>query len=707
MNVENEAKFNKDLFLEYKTTDRYKWAAQAADDIAFENGAIFTQGDAEALKKNNVPVPSINALKDGISQLVAQLTANKPRFSATARENSDVSLAGTYADLFSYIWDISSGNRILKRAIKDYEIVGIGALMAYVDWTADNGKGEILIKDIDPQDLFIDPNSREPDSSDAAHIFTVQQYSQRQIENYYPDFDFEGAESTQDNHHVRHLRSEENDQTLNVNRFNQFTDKKSKIYDVIDRYTKIRVPYYHLFDKFSRYEAVLPEEDYKEYLERIAVTSVHSNGETTYTTNQTEVRELLKIIDVIGNEYMISPDNGLPTAVEYLEDGTPLGVVVRLEPTTIKNLVDNDIIIVNEVPKPRIKRVMTIGNKLFHQEIMPIENYPIVTFMLHHNRNPYAYGDVRMCKSLVEQLNKVESIIITHAMNSANMKVFVPEGFVDKDDLKKRYNKPGSQVFFYHAEDGSPGIQFAVPPPLANEVYIMRQNYIEEIQRELGAFAFQSGDVTQAPPTARGTLLVDEMGQRRSRSKRDDIEEALNQLAKPITELIPHVYTEEKIIRVVEPNHKTRFSTINEYNGSEIINDVVNNHYDIKIISGSMLPSNRWGRADYYLELYKLGILQDKSFIIRESELPNAEDILEREDTINQLTGIVKALEQQIKNLEGQLQSKSREVIQANEKVDIQKTKSELERFKLNIKSQVDRISEKLNALPQNEQEKI
>ena len=75
----------------------------------------------------------------------------------------------------------------MKRSAMDYEVAGMGAFMAYVDSEADNGKGEILITDVDPQELYIDPLSKKEDSSDADHILVVKNLTQEYVKENYPE----------------------------------------------------------------------------------------------------------------------------------------------------------------------------------------------------------------------------------------------------------------------------------------------------------------------------------------------------------------------------------------------------------------------------------------------------------------------------------------------------------------------------------------
>ena len=87
----------------------------------------------------------------------------------------------------TYIWDISNGNIALKEAIDDYYVKGMGCIMAYPDPDADLGSGEVLIKSIDPLDVYIDPSSRDTFCNDAHHIIIAKKIMEHELLGQYPE----------------------------------------------------------------------------------------------------------------------------------------------------------------------------------------------------------------------------------------------------------------------------------------------------------------------------------------------------------------------------------------------------------------------------------------------------------------------------------------------------------------------------------------
>ena len=81
----------------------------------------------------------------------------------------------------AYIWDISNGSVELKQAIDDYYVKGMGVIQSYVDGMADFGRGEVKIKNIDPLNLYLDPNSKDPFARDSACMIVAKQITGEQI----------------------------------------------------------------------------------------------------------------------------------------------------------------------------------------------------------------------------------------------------------------------------------------------------------------------------------------------------------------------------------------------------------------------------------------------------------------------------------------------------------------------------------------------
>ena len=182
-----------------------------------------------------------------------------------------------------------------------------------------------------------------------------------------------------------------------------------------------------------------------------------------------------------------------------------------------------------------------------------------------------------------------------------------------------------------------------------------------------------------APSTYRGTIAMDEYGQRRIKSRQDDLESVLNQLAKITIPLMQQIYTEEKIIRLVQPSGLIKETKFN-YNDEDLtgkINDISTGAYDIVVVTGSTLPSNRWAQFEFYMQMYQAGLI-DQVETLKKTEVVDIEGVLERMNTIKMLQQQVAQQDEEIKGLKGDLQTADRETVGAKKRVEVEKFKSQL-----------------------------
>lgn len=690
---------SEELLRFYKSGDRAMWADNFIEDREFRLGEQFDEEVKEYYESKGLMAASINETLPATDQIIADLTSNNPRFDAIAVENSDVKVASYVSRLFDWIFYISKGQTKIERNTKDFCEGGVGCLFTYPDYNADNGKGELKVVDVDPLDVYIDPSTKEPDSSDAGNILISPILSEDKINTTW-DVDLTDAEDERIDEYSRQ-RAETQGQII-------FASKLSnvKYYRIIERFTKIKVKRYHVYDPTSGYENIFEEEEkFLEWAATPAIIIVELSGET-YITDELEVEKYLEIYRTIGDTFHLVQDQfGNNQLMPGVEDNSPYTIpnsTTQIKVTTKSQFIEEKIILF-DVPKvDRIQRVFSIGGKQIVDEVLPITNYPIVTSMLHHNRNPYATGDVRLIKPLQEQLNILDSRIQSYLRIITSLKGFVPEG-TTAAKLGKAGEQMGMELFEYNPEDGGVPI-FPQYPVLPAGIMAQRENIIRQIQRIIGAYSFQDGEAISAPRTASGTAQIDEFMRRRSAYKKRKLEASLEQLAKVMAEYIPYVYTERKIIRLVLPNHKTPQETIindkvQDGNDIKLINNVVNVKFDVRIISGSTLPNNRVQERAEILEAYQLGMIKNPKWWIMKSDFDDIDEILKEEDLIGQLQNTVQQLQEEVKNLSGQLQTKSREVIQANEKVDIQKTKSVLKDYENKIESKVELTSQRLGDL--------
>jgi len=682
-----ETQYTHDLFSDYSSA-RKRWSRQAVEDSEFRSGKQWKKEQVNALRARAQEPLVVNVIHPAVEQAKAMLTSNAPKFQSTGRDTSDTKVGRIFSDLMSWVWDISVGNAELKRCIDDYYVKGMGVMMSYIKPDADFGRGEVMVKSIDPLSVYIDPDAEDPFCRDASNIVVAKRMTEKELIEMYPEFE-EAIRSSQETSHIS---------DYDENRFGLFdeevvpqsrkqallnTDDEREL-EVFERYTKVKTPYYKIFDPFQNREVILNDPQYAEYREEPAVIVTTADDQQILTESQA-VNQQMQIAEQVGKVYhlMLDPQTGQPTPMageEHL-DSVP-NSTVNIDIIDKGILIDSDKIMVTKVMNTNIKQCISVGDEYLYSIVLPIEDYPIVPFMNGHNRNPYPTSDVRLVRGLQEYINKIRSLIVAHASSSTNVKLLIPRGSMNKKQLEEEWAKAGTAVIEFDPELGQPIV--AGPVPLPNELYKNEADAKQDIERILGIYTFMQGDVGGAPQTFKGTIAMDEFGQRRINSKKDDIEASLNQLARSVVGLIQFVYQSEKTVRLIQPNNKPSEVRINQNIYDDVsgqliekINDITVGKYDIIVVSGSTLPSNRWARFEYYMELYKSGLI-DQTEVLKQTDVADMEGVLERAGQMQQLQGQVQQQTEQIKKLEGDLQTAQRESIHDRKRVEVKEFEKKL-----------------------------
>jgi len=652
---------------------RDMWAQQAQEDSEFRLGRQWTAEQTKILLERGQAPLVVNRIHPAVEAAKALLTSGKPQFRVSPREDSDNQVAQVFNGLLEYMWYISDGTQALRNVIDDYYTMGMGCMMVYIDPLKDYGRGEVCIRDVDPLDVYIDPNSRDRLADDSENIIVSRLFTKKQAMSMYPMYEDAIKNAQSDLHTDRPSTSRVDDKGIV---FPEDTATKTDVswgeHDEYvrgyERYFKIWVKRFHIKNNLDGSEEVLLEEDMPDFLARPAVSI---NGQIITDPKKAEgmIAQLMKEYDQTVERAKMSD----------MEDVPPPPVIEKL---TFQDLVEQDIIETVSVPVQRIKMCVIMGDAYLYSRILPIDHYPIVFFMNIHNRTPYPISDVRMVKDLQEYINKTRSLIIAHATTSTNTKILIPSGSVDMQDFEQRWAQPGVAIEV-DMDQGVP--QPIQPSPLPNTLYQNELAAKQDIDHQLGLYELMMGNSDVAPDTYKATVALDEFGQRRIKSKLQDIETGLVRIGKVAIPLMQQLYQAEKVVRLVQPNNSLTEYAINKkiYDDKtgvlEVINDISRGTFDVIVVTGSTLPTNRYAQLELYMDAYEKGII-DKTEVLKKTEVFDMEGVLSRTDTLTQLQHQVEGMEDKIKDLEGDLQTRERENYHLKQKAELEKFKADLDK---------------------------
>jgi hypothetical protein len=223
--------------------------------------------------------------------------------------------------------------------------------------------------------------------------------------------------------------------------------------------------------------------------------------------------------------------------------------------------------------------------------------------------------------------------------------------------------------------------------PLPNELYKNETDAKNDIDHQLGLYEMMQGNSQAAPQTYKATIALDEFGQRKIKSKLADIESGLTRAGHVAIRLMQELYTTEKVFRVVNPNNSLSEFVVNkklvdDKSGEvKIFNDITIGKYDVIVVAGSTLPSNRFAELEFYMDAMKNGLV-DRQEVLKKTEIFDMEGVMERTDTIAKLEQALKGAQEQIKKLQGDMQTRDREAVNLRKQVEVEKFKGDLDRLK-------------------------
>ena len=648
------------------------WAETAVECYQFRYGKQLSDIERKQMEADGRAPIVVNRIHPAIETLKAMLTSKNPGFKAIAIEDSDVKVAHAYNAIMQYIWQISNGNMVTSNAIDDMCTMGLGWCFIYVDTIADLGRGELKMKDIDPLDVFPDPSSEDPLCDDASNIFISKLITRSQAEKLKPMYKSKimKAGGNEENYEYNTGR-DDNDVLVMKGDYDMSDIEEDGMVRLFDRFQKVLVTKYHI-TLWDGVEHLLTDDNIDAFLE--------------------------ESVFVIGNQIVRTQEEAQMLIQQGVQSGMPRS---EAKVMTMKQLINAGVISARETKKWNIKETFIIGDQLLYTQVYDIEHYPIVPFMNLHTRTPYPLSDVHMVKDLQDYINKIRSLIIAHAATSTNVKILLPRGSANVEEMEEKWARPNAFI----EVDFDLGAPVPVQPlPLPNELYANEKQAHNDIDHQFGLYEMSMGNSQNAPDTYKATLSIDEFGQRRIRTKLAKIETAITRIGQVIVDMVPLVYKTEKIIRLIEPNNITKEMAVNktvknmDEHGKETIekiNDLSTGKFDVIVTTGSMLPSNRYSELEFYLQAFQMGII-DNVEVLKKTDIFDAQGVLERMDQVNRLVMQNKELSDKIKGLEGDLQTREREVYHANQRAELEKFKAGLKAETSSVKKATALHSERL-----------
>ena len=237
----------------------------------FRLGRQWTEEQERVLKARGQAPIVINRIHPAVEAAKAMLTSQKPSFRVSPREDSDNKVAQVMNGILEYIWQISNGDDILRTAVDDYYTTGMGCVLVYQDPMSDMGKGDVKVKDIDPLDVYVDPNCRSKFCDDAENIIISRLYTKDQAKALYPMYEKAIGNASTDQFltdRPKTMRQDDGELSFPEDDGTK-TDvgwgKTDEYVRGYERYYKEIVDMYRIYESYSGREDLIDEESMERY----------------------------------------------------------------------------------------------------------------------------------------------------------------------------------------------------------------------------------------------------------------------------------------------------------------------------------------------------------------------------------------------------------------------------------------------------------
>ena len=711
----------KTLFDSANNSYRQQWEKVNQKGFDFANDNQLTQNEKRHLEESGMPTFTVNRIIPVVEMLNFYATASTPRWQAVGADGSDADTAAVFSDIADYIWHSSHGQTLFSNAVNDAVTKGCGYLMIDIDPDADQGMGEVTVKQPDPFDIYVDEKSRDVLYRDASYIMVRKVLPKDHLLKQYPQFKskIKSASShnqTEYNYSQKARDGEQKDWSAKDLLDSTTKSGKDGVWDEL-------IDYYELFEKektqfFNVFYRVPPPQEVLDDIIRqveVQIAEMKSELEVQLLEQQNSMAQQVQAGQMLEERFKLEMQKAQKQMQMSLEaKREELMSALQAEASKIDNqilsekeleLFKNDktfnAVITEVVPffDSRIKKTCVIGDKLIYEKYLPrlIKDYPLIPIHYKWTGTPYPISAVSPLIGKQQELNKVHQLMVHNASLGSSLRWMYEEGGLDVEHWEKYASAPGALLPI------RPGSQAPVPVQpfqLPNNFYNITGEGKQDMEYLAGIYSAMQGDTKAGQDMPyRGMLAMDEYGTRRIKYwMKHSIEPALRQVGELVRMYSQSIYSAHKVFRIVQPNAlqedkqvEINIPVYNDY--GEVIGkyfDYSATQFDVRIKAGSTMPVNRWAYLEELKQLMQLGVIDDVA-LLAETDIKNKDKIVKRKSLYAQLQSQVQQLEEQLKKEKGTNETLERQVIQSNIKNKTMSAGVEIEKKKFEDKAKLDK----------------
>jgi len=690
----------KSLFNSLNDDHRVDWETVNQEGYDFYLDNQLSKKEVEALEEQGMPTFTVNRIIPVVEMLNFYATANNPRWQAVAQEGSDSNVAAVFSDVADYIWAQSDCATLYSNVINDAVTKSVGYLMVDVDANADRGMGEVVIKNPNSFDLWIDPKSRDPLYRDASFMLVRKVLPKEQLIHMYPEYTAKIKKATGSFSEYNYSPNEIVSADFQTNDINTAYNNKggdSPLIDYIECFEKESRAFYNVFI------SIPPSPEELQSAQKTIEVQLEEMSKEMQIQLQEVQMQLQQAVDggqMLPDRMALELEKKMKAnEAQLAQASTKLMSEAQQSLTKTENKViseraykillqDEQTVqfITNAVKfyKKVIKLTCTVGDQFIKERDLPSEHYPIIPFTYKWTGTPFPMSAVSPLVGKQKEINKAHQLMVHNASLGSSLRWMYEEGAIDTSYWEQYSASPGALL---PVNSGYQAPQPVMPMQLSNAFANIVESGKGEMEYLAGIFGQAMGNPTGQSDTYRGMLALDEYGTRRVKQwMKSAIEPALVQLGKVVKDYSQAVYKAHKVFRLVQPNNMSdngkqvelnipMYNDMGEAIGKFMDYSVAK--FDVRIIGGSTLPLNRWAYLSELKELLKLGVVDDIA-VLAETDVKQKDKIAERKSLYAQMQQKISSLEKQVKDQAGIRQTLERQLIQSGVKAKVMQVENEV-----------------------------
>jgi len=596
---------------EYYRSERSQWEKEIAECEDFFIGRHYSAQEIVDMKLNGMQPTIVERIRPIILQEVAIFTSNRPRFQALPRDDADPAIANLWSDVLTWIWQYNDGDSKYQQCITSYFVKGAGYMFVGVDPYEDDGNGEVVLEYLPAWDVYPDPLARKIDLSDARSIKVSRMIPRSTLRFNFPD------------------------------QFRKVNKAESDVGSVIDK----------------PFTNPMPEDGSGGY--------GFSQNDISFVDEDDELVRVIEDYEKIRIPFWKVAD------ARY-------GTVEIFKPEDWKPEFKTATQVYQKIWRTRVRVTAVLGTGVvLYRAVLPTDTYPVIPFFLHHNDSPWVQGDVSILKENQRTVNKVHSIMLHNASQMSNFRWLAQRGSIH---AKGQWEETGSRsgtILEYNQGYEKP--EPVMPGQLPAGWFQLEGLSKESMEYSVGVFSHMMGSNAEAPDTYRGLLALEEAGQRKIKFKIQHANHALRRLGRVMMDYARALYRLPKVMRIAgESQSEYKEIYLNQMGIDPItkkpkmFNDISIGKYDIVIYDGTSMPTNRMALLQLYMELFQIGVV-DEVEVLKKTDVPNRDEVLERVGQAQRLTSEVKQLQESLEDIQALNQTLRRQLQQSmvkNEALD-------------------------------------